>query len=58
MNWEQATVCSSTAEKPTVIQPPTISGRSNGVTSMHRLFQLCMRSTKSEAVGRCFTQMI
>lgn len=44
--------------KPTAILHPIISGRSNGATSMHRPFQLCMRSTKSEAVGLCSIQMI
>ena len=34
------------------------SGHSNGVTSMHRPFQLCMRSTKSVAVDRCSTRRI
>ena len=31
---------------------------SNGAISMHRPFRLCMRSTKSEVDGLCFTQMI
>ena len=54
----QVIVCSLTAGKRTVIRLPIISGRSNGATSMRHPFQLCMRSTKSEAVGQCSTQMI
>lgn len=37
---------------------PIISGRFSGVTSMHRPFQLCMRSTKSAAVDLCSIRMI
>lgn len=44
--------------KPTVILPRMTFGLSNGVTSMPHPFRLCMRSTKSEAVGLCSIQMI
>ena len=58
MNWEQATVYSSTAERPTAIPPLTTFGRSNGATSMHRLFQPYMKSIKSEAADLCSTRRI
>ena len=58
VDYELETACLSTAGKRTAILHPIISGRSNGATSMHHPFRLCMRSTKSEAVGLCFTQMI
>ena len=47
ISWAKETVCSSTAEKRTVIRHLTISSRFSGATSMHRLFQLCMRNTRS-----------
>lgn len=58
ISWAKENVCLPTAEKRTVIRHLTISGRSNGAISMHHPFRLCMRSTKSEAVGRCSIQMI
>lgn len=56
--FPQETVCSLTAERPTVIPPRMTFGRFSGATSMHRPFQPCMRSTKSEAADLCFIQMI
>ena len=47
-----------TAEKRTVILPRMTFGLSSGATSMHRPFQLCMRNTRSAAVGRCSTRRI
>ena len=58
MNWEQETVCSLTAEKPIAIPPRMTFGRSSGATSMHHLFQLYMKSTKSEAADLCSTRRI
>ena len=58
ISWARETVCSSTVEKRTAILHLTISGPSNGAISMHRPFRLCMRSTKSAAVGLCFTRRI
>lgn len=52
------TVCSLIVGKHIAIPHPMISGCSNGAISMHRLFQLCMRSTKSVEVALCSTQMI
>lgn len=54
----QETVCSSTVGKRIAILHSIIFGRFSGVTSMHRLFRLCMRSTKSEAVDLCSTRRI
>lgn len=44
--------------KRTVIRLPIISGRFSGVTSMPHPFRLCMRNTRSAAVGRCSTRRI
>lgn len=44
--------------KPTAILLPIIFGRSSGATSMHRSFQLCMRSTKSVVAGQCSIRRI
>lgn len=57
ISWAKETVCSSTAEKRTVIRHLTIFGRFSGVTSMLRSFQLCMRSTKSAVVILCSTHV-
>lgn len=57
-SYIRETVCSSTAERPTVIPPRMTFGLSNGATSMHRPFQLCMRSKKSVEVALCSIQMI
>ena len=54
----QATACSSTVERPTAIPPLTTFGRSNGVTSMHHLFQPYMKSIKSAAVTLYSTRRI
>lgn len=44
--------------KRTVILPRMTSGLSSGATSMHHPFRLCMRNTRSAAVGRCSTRRI
>ena len=57
-SYVRETVCSLIVGKHIAIPHPMISGCSNGAISMHRLFQLCMRSTKSVEVALCSTQMI
>lgn len=58
ISWAKETVCSSTAEKRTVIRHLTISGRSNGAISMHHPFRLCMKNTRSVEVCLCSTRRI
>lgn len=57
-SYVRETVCSLIVGKHIAIRLLTISGLFNGVIFMHRPFQLCMRSTKSVAVGLYSTQMI
>ena len=56
LSYEEQT--SLTAGKRTAILHPIIFGLFNGATSIHRPFQLYMKSTKSEAADLCSTRRI